>query len=777
MDLQQTEAYIASLTGDPNSVMDWRVIHDSDKGQKGRNIRGSLHQVQNELVQYNQEGWGVFVTINQMDGQGHSLENVHAIRTHVIDLDDPETSVNNFKRAADDQKIPPHFYVNTSKDKFHVYWLVEPYAGNDFYSLQQRKLAQLYNGDKSVIDASRVLRVPGFYHMKNRHEPYLVNCGGLGQHPRHNSVQIDQALSHINIEQYVKNRHDLGTKEMAAPSLELLEAALNLIDPNTLSREKWVAVTAAFKQAAWTLTTPEEVHLMWLKWCERYDENDQAENEKNWRSIRDTQAGWGWFKHNTHIKAYIDYSQPITVEDAVKISKMRVGNYNKGEILEAQRSLPDILDKEQMEIWFDRVYYVAESGEIFTANKRFMKQQAFTAYYGGKLFINRPEGKMTDDAWKAVTRNPVFSIPKVDHIRFLPQNEPYSITYDAHGRAGLNIYVPPKIDRIKGDVSRFLWLYEKILPDPGDRKILFDWVAHAIQFPGEKLRWSPLLQSTQGTGKGFLTQAMIYAVGEDYTHIPNPNAMKSSNNQFNAWGKEKILIVCDEIDTKGSSHMTDILKQVVSEQRMVFEAKGKDQTMCDNAANWIFTYNGKDNVKVDIKERRFCPLFSALQTPQDIIDAGLTDEFFKELFDWFKDGGGKEAIAYYFMYEYKVKKNGIGQRAPKSTSWDEFIKICRSPIEVVLDESIENQVQGFRNGFVSMEVLHSRCKMAGIRYAKTDKMDEILKAKSYVPIGKTIQPIMVENPSSFSDIYSLDKNADVSLYPAAQGYNKPYGQE
>jgi hypothetical protein len=87
MNLNSTQNFIQQLTGSPDTVVNWRVIHDTDKGQQGRNITGSLPQVHAELSQYNQAGWGVFVCVNAMDGKGQTLENVHHIRAHVVDLD------------------------------------------------------------------------------------------------------------------------------------------------------------------------------------------------------------------------------------------------------------------------------------------------------------------------------------------------------------------------------------------------------------------------------------------------------------------------------------------------------------------------------------------------------------------------------------------------------------------------------------------------------------------------------------------------------------------
>src|SRR5688572_6913515 len=101
-------AYITALTGDANTVMDWRVINDRDKGDQGRNLRGSLLEVLPELESYNTAGWGVFVCINAMkDGGRKTLDNVDYIRTHVVDLDDKLTAHAAYQRAISSD-YPPH---------------------------------------------------------------------------------------------------------------------------------------------------------------------------------------------------------------------------------------------------------------------------------------------------------------------------------------------------------------------------------------------------------------------------------------------------------------------------------------------------------------------------------------------------------------------------------------------------------------------------------------------------------------------------------------------
>jgi hypothetical protein len=51
----QTIDYITTLTGSPDTVMNFRAIHDTDKSLDGKNITGTYAQVADQLHWYNQQ--------------------------------------------------------------------------------------------------------------------------------------------------------------------------------------------------------------------------------------------------------------------------------------------------------------------------------------------------------------------------------------------------------------------------------------------------------------------------------------------------------------------------------------------------------------------------------------------------------------------------------------------------------------------------------------------------------------------------------------------------
>lgn len=776
---QLAEWYVWALTGNINTVMDWRLIHDQNAALPAHNYRGTLAEVMPTLTDYNARGYGVFCNINAMKplvgNERRTLEHVEAIRTHVVDLDNTLTAAANYERAV---AAGACFAVQSSPGKFHVYWRVAPYTGNDFYTLQQRKLAQLYDGDKKIIDATRVMRVPGFLHQKGA--PALVNAWQL---PAFDHIRTADALASelaaVNVIEYASTRSPLGTPDMAAPSMAWLTFALSLIDPNDLDRGDWLSLSAAMKQAAWTLATPEEIYDIWVKWCEQYKGNDVGENLKLWESIRDTEVGWASIERKTTVKAYMlfGHKEPPAPKAAATAPtpSMPAAPPPAGALTIPQQPATDrtanmgeILSEYECQEWFKDCYFVEQSGKIFNRG-RFMNATQFNGRFGGKNFIITSTGKITDEAWKAATRSTCWTIPKVDHIRFLPDRPSFEILEDELGRPGLNTYLPARIKAVEGDISPFLDWFNRIIPNKSDRDILIRYMAHCVKFPGYKIPWAPMLQSTEGIGKTIFREVMQHSLGIMYVYSPKADQLVASGNVFNAWMRNKIMIMVDEIKIDERRELIEILKPMISDSRVEIQGKGVDQDMEDNVANWFFFSNYKDAIPVNKNGRRYAIFYSALQGVEDILAAGMDEEYFKRLWSWLRDGGGKDAIAYWLL-NYPIAKGDVPVRAPETSCTAEALQISRSPIEQVIVDCVSDGVTGFRGGYISTLAVMARVKAAGIRNPTARTIQTCIENMGYVAIGRAVRPYMQEDANNRSEIFAARSDLKVQGYGQAQGY-------
>jgi hypothetical protein len=173
IDLEQAHEFLNTL--DKGGTFTFQTFPDPDKSSlnvkaQASNaamlrpptllLHGTLEVHAKTLVAANNQGAGVFVMINEGDGTGRRTENVTRVRALFLDLDGAP-----LEPVIGKDKPAPLMIVESSPERFHVYWAMRDVALDQFKG-NQRLLAQKFSGDPSVCDLSRVLRVPGFYNHK-----------------------------------------------------------------------------------------------------------------------------------------------------------------------------------------------------------------------------------------------------------------------------------------------------------------------------------------------------------------------------------------------------------------------------------------------------------------------------------------------------------------------------------------------------------------------------------------------------------------------------------
>jgi len=165
INLSDARAFLAAL--DPVGNFTFQAIHDGPHkaGKSMPMFHGTLKDHQDRLVQLNQQGYGVFVMVNEGDGQGRKATNVTRVRAHFLDLDGAPVTPPLAAEAT------PHILVESSPKRWHVYWRTEDCPLHQFRD-RQKQLIQRFRGDPVVCDLPRVMRLPGFLHQKR--EPFTT---------------------------------------------------------------------------------------------------------------------------------------------------------------------------------------------------------------------------------------------------------------------------------------------------------------------------------------------------------------------------------------------------------------------------------------------------------------------------------------------------------------------------------------------------------------------------------------------------------------------------
>ena len=176
-------SFCSSLSG-LQQTYEWRAI--SRKYPKS--FTGMPDEIFDSLEAANQAGYDIFITVNETDGVDVKQANVTRVRALFADFDGSPLS--NLDRIP----LKPSFTVNTSPGKHHAYWLIDDCPPEEFKPMQQA-LAQILESDPAVCDLGRIMRVPGFYHLKG--DPFMVTIDCPKQVNRYSFADMKNALTSL----------------------------------------------------------------------------------------------------------------------------------------------------------------------------------------------------------------------------------------------------------------------------------------------------------------------------------------------------------------------------------------------------------------------------------------------------------------------------------------------------------------------------------------------------------------------------------------------------
>lgn len=172
--LQEAQKFLDSILG-LNAKACFQIIPNSKECTlRGTWKFGTLKEHQDWLVSANQSGAGVYVVINETDGRGREAKNITRVRSHFVDLDGAPLD------PVERLKPQPHVVIETSPGRYQAFWRIGGAPVEEFKPVQQA-LASKFKGDPSVCDPSRVMRLPGFFHMKG--EPFMSHILKQRSHP------------------------------------------------------------------------------------------------------------------------------------------------------------------------------------------------------------------------------------------------------------------------------------------------------------------------------------------------------------------------------------------------------------------------------------------------------------------------------------------------------------------------------------------------------------------------------------------------------------------
>ena len=193
-------------------------------------------------------------------------------------------------------------------------------------------------------------------------------------------------------------------------------------------------------------------------------------------------------------------------------------------------------------------------------------------------------------------------------------------------------------DRIDDDgqsvIDMFMDHLRFTLADEREQRILMDWLAFVIQNPGERINWALLLQGAQGTGKSYFVKLLQLILGEHVRNL-DPTAI---SGRFTGWAHGSLVVAVEEIRISGTNkyEVLDRMKPFISNDTVQIEEKGRDHRTVPNFTSYLLLTNHKDAIPITTGDRRYCVLFSRVQTEKQLFDElggeQKASDYFEHLF-------------------------------------------------------------------------------------------------------------------------------------------------
>jgi hypothetical protein len=196
-DLEQVREFLTLLTGEVNPVVTWQIFYDEKGVEKkelathfNKDLEGAL-----PLIKWSQDRYcGIYVTVNETNGEGRKNENVIRYRAVFADFDGMEEP---------EWLLTPHFIQKRDDTHGHAFWLLDDMTTQEQFMLLQHRIHMVYKTDHQVSDPARVVRVAGFNHYKNIDKPaqYAVTDDNPDGDHRYSMADIEQLLAPLTPKQ------------------------------------------------------------------------------------------------------------------------------------------------------------------------------------------------------------------------------------------------------------------------------------------------------------------------------------------------------------------------------------------------------------------------------------------------------------------------------------------------------------------------------------------------------------------------------------------------
>jgi hypothetical protein len=294
------------------------------------------------------------------------------------------------------------------------------------------------------------------------------------------------------------------------------------------------------------------------------------------------------------------------------------------------------------------------------------KRTAFDSQY--RHMLGPKEGKSMSDLLFSLAKG---SIQKYHSVAFKP-GEPQTL----EDGTVFNLYSPPNIEPIGGDISWWDAHLEYLFPSAEYRDHVLNWMAWLLQYPKRKPKHALIIQGPlQGTGKSFLGWVLRKCVNERNVAVVSQSRLAS---QFNGWALKAKLIVIEELRAVDRAEVKQNLHDIITEDVISVEQKGVDTLNVDTCFGIFGMTNDDVALMLDDSERRYLIVKTEAE-PRD-------KAYYTALYGRLRSQSDMAAV-YYSLMNRDLKGYNGEQAAPDTAAKTVMTKAGRGDLEHFMEEA------------------------------------------------------------------------------------------
>ena len=330
-------------------------------------------------------------------------------------------------------------------------------------------------------------------------------------------------------------------------------------------------------------------------------------------------------------------------------------------------------------------YIIADDMFVDTATGHWIKRGAFNESMGK---FKPPSLGMTPSKYLIEE----LEVPTVQQRLFDPTVE--ELFFSRDGVEYFNLYDSRKLPEVPmnwdedGEVSALIEeFFYTTIKEPKYAKLVMQWIAHNIQFPGKRIAWSPLEIGGEGSGKTTKGKLVAACFNNNYVGTIDNGDLASGNT---GWAEGNVVNILEEIKPVGDNRhkVVNALKPYITNDTIRIKEKYLVSKDAPNKTNYIAFSNYEDALALSDGERRWLVYNSAWSSNQEV-KANTTKEWWNSIQDLIKNHKG--AIRGFFLNIdlTDFDPNWLPDIASHSAAKANMISSAKSDLENILEEVIE----------------------------------------------------------------------------------------